>query len=86
MRPCDARAGSSMRCELLAGGPGPSKSAPQPVELDAWSASERRHNRLGSDESMATQWGELADGDPIPGHDEGFALVKLAHNVAAVIA
>jgi hypothetical protein len=35
---------------------------------------------------MPTQRGKLADRDSIPGHDEGFALVKLAHNLAAVIA
>ena len=35
---------------------------------------------------MPTQRGKLADRDPISGHDEGFALVKLAHDLAAVIA
>jgi hypothetical protein len=84
MRPRDARAASSMKRELLAGGP--VEVCSQPVELNAWSASECRHSRLGTDESMATQWGKLADRDPIPGHNEGFALVKLAHNLAAVIA
>jgi hypothetical protein len=42
-----------MRRELLAGGP--VEVCSQPVELDAWSASERRHNRLGTDESMAAR-------------------------------
>jgi hypothetical protein len=73
-----------MRCELLAGGP--VEVCSQPVELYAWSTSERRHCRLGTDESMPTQWGKLADWNPIPGHNEGFALVQLAHNLAAVIA
>jgi hypothetical protein len=73
-----------MRRGLLAGGP--VEVCSQPVEFYAWSASERRHGRLGTYESMATQWGKLANSDPIPGHDEGFALVKPAHNVAAVIA
>ena len=84
MRPCDARAASATRRDLLAGGP--IEVGSQPVELHARSAPERRHSRRGADESMPTQWGKLADRDPIPGHNEGFALVKLAHNLAAVIA
>lgn len=35
---------------------------------------------------MPTQRGKLADRDPIPGHNKGFALVKLTHDLAAVIA
>ena len=84
MRRCDARAASVRRCDLLAGGLIEVRS--QPVQLDTRSASERRHSRLGTDESMATQWRQLFDRNPIPGHNEGFALVKLAHNLAAVIA
>jgi len=72
-----------MRRELLTGGP--VEVGSQPAELYAWSAAERRHGRMGTDESMATQWGKLADRDPIAGHNEGFALVKMAHNLAAVI-
>jgi hypothetical protein len=34
---------------------------------------------------MPAQRGKLADRDSIPGHDEPLALVKLAHNVAAVV-
>jgi hypothetical protein len=50
------------------------------------SAPEGRHSRLGTYESMSTQRGKLANRDPVPGDYEGFALVKLAHNLAAVIA
>lgn len=35
---------------------------------------------------MPTQWRKFADRDSIPGHNKGLALVKLAHNLAAVIA
>jgi hypothetical protein len=73
-----------MRRDLLAGCP--IKVRSEPVELHARSASERGDGRLGAYESMPTQRGKLADRDSIPGHDEGFALVKLAHNLAAVIA
>ncbi len=35
---------------------------------------------------MPAHRGKLADRDSIPGHDERLALIKLAHNAAAVIA
>jgi hypothetical protein len=73
-----------MRRDLLAGGP--IEVGSQTVELHARSAPERRHSRLCTDESTPTQWGKFADRDPVPGHNEGLALVKLAHNLAAVIA
>ena len=73
-----------MRRDLLADGP--IEVGSQPVELHARSAPERRHNRLGAYESMPTQRGKLADRDPIPGHNEAFAPVELAHDLAAVIA
>ena len=79
----DTRAASATGRDVLAGGP--IKVPSQPVELHARSAPERRHSRLGTDEAMPTQRKELADRDSIPGHHEGFALVKLAHNLAAVI-
>ena len=84
MRPCDARGASATRRDLLAGGP--IEVGSQPVEVHARRAPERRHSRLGAYESMPTQWGKLADRNPVPGDNEGFALVKLAHNLAAVIA
>ena len=84
MRPCDARGASATRRDLLAGGP--IEVGSQPVEVHARRAPERRHSRPRSDESMPTQWGKLADRNPVPGDNEGFALVKLAHNLAAVIA
>jgi hypothetical protein len=73
-----------MRRDLLAGNL--IEVRPQPVELYARGASERRQNRLGTDESTPTQWGKLADRHPIPGNDERFALVKPTHNLAAFIA
>src|SRR5271165_5939358 len=84
MRPCDGREVLTTRRDLLAGGPIEVRS--EPVELHARSASERRDGRLGAYESMPTQWRKLADRDPIPGDNEGFALVKLAHDLAAVVA
>src|SRR6476620_4354961 len=84
MRPCDARGASATRRDVLAGDPIEVRA--QPVELYARSALEHCHSRLGTHESTPSQRGKLADRDPIPGHDEGFALVKLAHNLAAVIA
>ena len=84
MTPCDARGASATRRDLLAGGPIEVRA--QPVELHARSAPERRQSRLGPYESMPTQRRKLANRDPIPGHNEGFALVKLAHDLAAVIA
>jgi hypothetical protein len=84
MTPCDAPGASATRRDLLAGGPIEVRA--QPVELHARSAPERRQSRLGPYESMTTQRRELANRDPIPGHNEGFALVKLAHDLAAVIA
>jgi hypothetical protein len=82
MRPRDGA--SATRLDLLAGGPieVPSES----VELDARSASERRDDGVGAYKAMPPQRKKLADRDAIPGHNEGFALVKLAHNLAAVIA
>jgi hypothetical protein len=35
---------------------------------------------------MPAQRGKLADGDSVPGHDKRLALIKLAHDVTAVIA
>ena len=84
MRPCDARGASGTKRDLLAHGP--IEICSQPVEFHARSAPECSHSRFGTYESMPTQWGKLTDGDSIPGHDEGFTLVKLAHNLAAVIA
>ena len=84
MRPLAGREASATRRDLLAGGPVEVRS--EPVELHARSVSERGDSRLGAHESMSTQRGQLADRDSIPGHDEGLALVKLAHNLAAVIA
>src|ERR1700739_1811048 len=84
MRPRDGRGAAATGRDLLAGGPIEVRS--EPVELHARSASERSDGRFGADESMPTQRGKLADRNPVPGHDEGFALVKLAHDLAAVIA
>jgi hypothetical protein len=84
MSPCDGRGVSATRRDLLAGGPIEIRS--EPVELDSRSAPERGDGRLGTYESMPTQRGKLADRDSIPGHDERLALVKLAHNLATVIA
>ena len=84
MTPCAGRGVLATRRDLLAGGP--IEICSEPVEFDWRSAPERGDGRLGADESMPTQWGKLADRDSIPGHDERLALVKLAHNLAAVIA
>jgi len=74
MTPCDARGASATRCDLLAGGPIEVRA--QPGERHARSAPERRQSRLGPYESMTTQRRELANRDPIPGHNEGFALTR----------
>src|ERR1700746_1748875 len=84
MSPCDGRGVLATRCDLLAGGPIEIRS--EPVEPHPRSAPERGDGGLGADESTPTQRGQLADRDSIPGHDERLALVKLAHDVAAVIA
>src|ERR1700739_2991963 len=84
MSPRDARGVLAPRLSLLAGGP--IEICSEPVELHPRSAPERGDGRLGADETMPTQRGKLADRDSIPGHDERLALVKLAHDVAAVIA
>ena len=84
MSPCVGRGVLATRRDLLTGRPIEIRS--EPVELNPRSAPERGDGRLGADESMPTQRGKLADRDSIPGHDERFALVKLAHNLAAVIA
>ncbi len=84
MRPCDGRRASATRRDLLAGGPIEVRS--EPVELYARSTSERGDGRLGAYESMPTQRGKLAHWDPIPGHDEGLALIQLPHNLATVVA
>jgi hypothetical protein len=84
MRPRDGREASATRRDLLAGGP--IEVCSEHIELHPRSASECGDSRRGAYESMPTQRGKLADGDPIPGDDEGFALVKLAHDLAAVIA
>lgn len=84
MSPCDGRPASATRRDLLVGRPIEIRS--EPVQPHPRSAPERGDGRLGADESMPPQRGKLADRDSIPGHDERFAVVKLAHNVAAVIA
>ena len=84
MSPCDGRGVSATRRDLLAGGP--IEICSEPVERHARSAPERGDRRFGADESMPMQRGKLADRDSVPGHDERLALVKLAHNVAAVVA
>jgi hypothetical protein len=70
--------------DLLVGSP--IEVGSQSVELDARSTSERRHSRFGMYESMATQGGKQRDRNPIPGHNEEFAVVNLAHDLATVIA
>ena len=84
MRPCDARGESATRRDRLAGDP--IEIGSESVELHARGASERRDGGFCADESMPTQRGKLADRGSIPGHDEGFALVKPTHDLAAVIA
>ena len=84
MSPCDRRGVLATRRDLLAGGPIEIRS--EPVEPHPRRAPERGDGRLGADESMPTQRGKLADRDSIPGHDKRLALVKPAHDVAAVIA
>jgi hypothetical protein len=59
---------------------------PEPVQVNARRASERRDGRFGAYESMPAQRGKLADRDSVSGHDEALALVKLAHDFSAVIA
>ena len=83
MSPCDGRGPLATRRGLLAGGLIEIRS--EPVEPHPRSAPERGNGRLGAYESMPAQRGKLADRDSIPGHDERLALVKLAHNVAAVV-
>jgi len=58
----------------------------EPVETDPWSSAERRDGRLGADESMPPERGQLTDRDSIPGHDERLAPVQLAHDLATVVA
>jgi hypothetical protein len=58
----------------------------QPVNLYTRRTPESCHGRLGTDESMATQWRELADRNAISRHHEGLALVKAPHDLAAAIA
>ena len=84
MRPCDGRGGSATRRDRLAGNP--IEIGSESIELHARAASERRDRRFCADESMPTQRGKLADADSIPGHHEGFALVKPTHDLAAVVA
>src|SRR5271156_1128760 len=83
MSPCDGRGALATRRDLLAGGLIEIRS--EPVEPHPRSAPERGNGRLGAYESMPAQRGKLADRDSIPGHDERLAVVKLAHNVAAVV-
>ena len=85
MSPCDGRGASATRRDLLAGDD-PIEVRSEPVKLHARSGSERGNYRLGAYESMPTQRGKLTDRNPIPRDDKGFALVKLAHDLAAVIA
>src|SRR5512139_1070685 len=84
MRPCSGRGASATRGDVLAGDP--VEICSELVELHPRSAPERGDGRLGADKPMPAQRGKLADGDSVPGHDERLALVKLAHDVAAVIA
>jgi len=84
IRPCDGRAASATRRYLPACGPIEVRS--EPVELHPRSAPECGDGCLGAYKSMPTQRGKLADGDPVSGHDEGRALVELAHDLADVIA
>ena len=58
MSPCDARAASVMRCDVLASDPIEVRS--QPVQLDARSASERRHGRLGT----TNRWRRSGESSP----------------------
>jgi hypothetical protein len=84
IKPCDARAISATRHDRLVGRP--IEVCSQSLQLDRRRASECGYCRLGADEPVAAQRQKLTDGNPIPGHNEGCALVELTHNLAAVIA
>jgi hypothetical protein len=84
MSPCDARGALATRRYFLAGCPIEIRS--EPVQRHRRSAPERGDGHLGAYESVSAQRGKLPDGDSIPGHDERLALVKLSHDLAAVIA
>lgn len=84
MSPRGARATSGTGFYLLACGAIEVRS--QPLELHARRALERRQRRLVAYEPVPTKWGKLPNRNPISGHNEGFALVKLPHNLATVIA
>jgi hypothetical protein len=84
MSPCAGRKALATRRGPLA--LRPIEICAEPVEFHPRSAPERGDGRFGGDESVPAQRGQLPDRDSIPRHDEGLALVKLAHDVAAVIA
>lgn len=84
MRPCGGRGASATTGDVLAGDP--VEICSELVELHPRSTPERGDCRLGADKSMPAQRGQLADRDSVPGHDERLALVKLAHDFAAVVA
>jgi len=56
------------------------------VETDPWSSPERGDGRLGADESMPPERGQLTDRDSIPGHHKRLAPVQPAHDLATVVA
>jgi hypothetical protein len=53
--------------------------------VDARRGPEHGHRGVGCHESVATEWGELADRDAVARHDERPALVELSHDLTALV-
>jgi hypothetical protein len=47
---------------------------------------ENLDRRYNGHEAVSTKWGEFSDRRSVSSDDEGFAVVKLTHDLAAVIA
>jgi hypothetical protein len=60
--------------------------AAEALGVDRWSAVERLYDGRPVDESPSVQRSQLADPNPVTGHDEALTRVKCAHDLAALVA
>ena len=58
----------------------------QLLQLDGWRATECSKRSVAGNEPLASDRRQFANCDAVAGHDEAFARVECAHDLAAVVA